>query len=71
MKQSTSKSYSYVVFAGNDRGNLQPTKAAPTKQAAIKEAQQLQGTYRCVEAIYMPEHNVDINRIVYHHYEEV
>lgn len=63
-------SNSYVVFAGNTRGNLQPISSAPTKKSAIADAEALQSKYPCVEAIYMPEDNLDINKIVYRYYKE-
>lgn len=63
-------SNSYVIFAGNTRDNLQPISSAPTKKSAIADAEALQSKYPCVEAIYMPEDNLDINKIVYRKYKE-
>jgi hypothetical protein len=70
MKEVNLMSNSYVIFAGNSQGNLQPISSAPTKKSAIADAEALQSKYPCVEAIYMPEDNLDINKIVYKYYKE-
>ena len=70
MKEVNLMSNSYVIFAGNTRDNLQPISSAPTKKSAIADAEALQSKYSCVEAIYMPEDNLDINKIVYRKYKE-
>lgn len=64
------KSNPYVVFAGERKGELEPIISAETKKTAIAEAKKLQATYSCVEAIYMPEDDLDINKIVYSHYNK-
>lgn len=62
-------SYSYVIFAGETKDTLQPQKAAPTEPLAIAEAKLLQEKFSCVEAVFMPEDNLDINEIVYSNYK--
>lgn len=64
------KSNPYVVFAGERKGELEPIISAENKKTAIAEAKKLQATYSCVEAIYMPEDDLDINKIVYSHYNK-
>ena len=68
MKEVNLMSNSYVIFAGNSQGTLQPISSAPTKKSAIADAEALKSKYPCVEAIYMPEDNLDINKIVYRYY---
>lgn len=55
----------YIVFVGNTADNLQPFESAPTKEAAISRAKELQEAFVCVEAVYMPEDDVDVNDVVY------
>lgn len=59
-------SNSYVIFAGDSQNCLEPIVSAPNKKAAIIEAKVLEEKYTCVEAIFMPEYNTNINKVVYH-----
>ena len=58
-------SYPYVIFVGKISGDLQPVKTAPTEKEAVSIAKGYEKTYPYVEAIYMPENYLDVNRIVY------
>ena len=55
----------YVVFVGDTKDDLYPYLSAPTKKTAVEKAKELTAKYCCVEAAYMPEDNVDVNKIVY------
>ena len=55
----------YVVFVGDTKDDLYPYLSTPTKKTAIEKAKELTVKYCCVEAVHMPEDNVDINKIVY------
>lgn len=63
-------SYPYVIFAGDSRNHLEPLKAVPTEEIAIEVAKELQKKYDCVEATFMPEDDLDVNKIVYSNYVE-
>ena len=58
-------SNSYVIFVGHTADNLQPFESAPTEEAAIELAIQLKDKFPCIEAVLMPEDNLDINKVVY------
>ena len=58
----------YVIFAGDSQNHLEPRVSASNKESAIIEAKVLEAEYACVEAIFMPEDNPDINKIVYSTY---
>ena len=58
----------YIIFVGNAPGELEPYKSAPDSESAIDIAIQLADAYSCVEAIYMPEDDLDTNDIVYSNY---
>lgn len=60
----------YVIFVGDTKDDLSPYKSVSNKKLAVKTAKELATEYRCVEAIYMPEDNDDINDIVYSNYVE-
>lgn len=63
-------SYPYVVFAGYKQNYLEPQVAALDEETAIAEAKKLEDKYACVEAVYMPEDDLDVNEIVYSYYKE-
>jgi hypothetical protein len=58
----------YVIFVGNTKDTLEPVVACSKKERAIEEAKELQELYACVEAIFMPEDNIDTNDIIYANY---
>ena len=58
---------SYVIFVGQTTDDLQPVESAPDQESAICRAVELQNAFPCVEAVYMPEEDLDINEIVYSH----
>jgi hypothetical protein len=57
----------YVIFVGHKADNMQPFESAPSQEAAVNRAVELQEVFPCVEAIYMPEDDLDINEAVYTH----
>lgn len=58
-------SYPYIIFVGPNRNNLEPYKSVATSGDATKEAVVLSRSFNCVEVVYMPEDNIDINDVVY------
>ena len=58
-------SFPYVIFVGTAIDNLQPEIASPTEQDAIMLAKSLQDEFSFVEAVYMPEDDLDTNKVVY------
>ena len=63
------KSYSYIINVGMEKDNLQPYLASPTKETGIKDAKQALEFYTYTEVVYMPEHDVDINKVVWKSWE--
>ena len=55
----------YVIFVGYSADNLQPFSAAPTQEDAIQRAIALKDTFPCVEAVLMPEDDIDTNEVIY------
>lgn len=55
----------FVIFVGHRADDMQPFDSAPTEKAAISRAAELKEAFPCVEAIYMPEDDLDINEVIY------
>ena len=61
-------SWPYIINVGESRFDMHPLKAAPTEEIARTMVDELCKTYKCVEAVYMPENNDDINEVIYSWY---
>lgn len=59
----------YVIFAGDSQNHLEPRVSAPNKKSALAEAKALEAKHTCVEAVFMPEDNFDVNEVVYSNYK--
>lgn len=59
----------YVIFAGDSQNHLEPTVSAPDKKSAIAEAKVLETKHTYVEVVFMPEDNLDVNKVVYSNYK--
>lgn len=57
----------YVIFVGHKADDLQPFESAPDQRSAVEQAEQLLTMFPCVEAVYMPEDDLDTNEVVYSH----
>lgn len=57
----------YVIFVGHTADNMQPFESASNQETAISRAIELRDAFPCVEAIYMPEDDLDTNEVVYSH----
>ncbi len=57
----------YVIFVGHRADDMQPFESAPDQVAAVNKAIELRDVFPCVEAVYMPEDDLDINEIVFAH----
>lgn len=55
----------YVIFVGHRADDLQPFESAPDQKSAVNRAIELRDMFPCVEAVYMPEEDIDTNEIVY------
>ena len=59
----------YIINVGHNRENLGPYEAASTRELAINRAKELCFEFDCVEVVYMPNNDDDINEIIWSHYE--
>lgn len=59
----------YIINVGMEKDNLQPYLASPTKKAGIKDAEQALKFYAYTEVVYMPEDDLDINKVVWRSWE--
>ena len=57
----------YVIFVGHRADDMQPFESAPNQEAAVNRAVELRDAFPCVDAVYMPEEDLDINEVVYSH----
>jgi hypothetical protein len=57
----------YVVFAGESCGEENPMSAWPTTESAIEAGENLlvEGNYKYVEVVYMPEDDPDENEVIW------
>jgi hypothetical protein len=55
----------YVIFVGHRTDDMQPFDTAATELAAINRVDELKDAFPCVEAVYMPEEDLDTNEVVY------
>ena len=65
----TQEQNDYILNVGQDRSNLTPFDSAHTEEEAIKKAEQYCEDWKCVEVVYMPQDNEDINEIVWSYYD--
>ena len=54
----------YVVFAGQDRNTAQPVEAVFVKSEIREIAKDFAQHYLYVEVVYMPENDIDTNKVV-------
>lgn len=61
--------FDYILFAGETKDNLQPACAYKTKKDAIEAAKRLEAEkisgMKCIEVTFMPEDEVDTNKVVW------
>lgn len=60
----------YVINVGDSRFNMYPLESASTEEVARARVDELLDSYKCVEAVYMPEDNDDINEVIYSWYTD-
>lgn len=58
----------YVINVGTSRFEMEPYESCPTKEAAIARVDELVNIFNCVEAVYMPEDNDNVNEVIYSWY---
>lgn len=57
----------YVIFVGHSADDMHPFESAPNQAAAVNRAIELCIYFPCVEAVLMPEDNLEINEVVFAH----
>ena len=60
----------YILNVGQTRDELTPHDSAATPAEAEKKALELRKTWKCVEIVYMPVDDDDINEIIWAEYEK-
>lgn len=55
----------FIINVGQDRSNINPFDSAHTEAEAIQKAEQYCEDWKCVEVVYMPQDNDDINEVVW------
>jgi hypothetical protein len=60
----TQEDNDYIINVGQTRDNLRPFDSAHTEDEAIKKAEQYTEDWKCVEVVYMPVDDDDINEII-------
>lgn len=58
----------YIINVGQAKETLTPFVSAHTEEEAIQKADKLGEEWKCVEVVYMPQNNDDINEIIYSFY---
>jgi hypothetical protein len=61
----------FIINVGKDRSSINPFDSAHTEDEAIEKAQKYCEDWKCVEVVYMPCDNEDINEIVWSYYDFV
>ena len=60
----------FIINVGQTADNLQPAESGRTEAETIERAKELNKEYKCVEVVYMPVDNDDINDIVWSSYKK-
>ena len=60
----------FIINVGQTKDNLQPFASAYTETEAIEKAKEFLKAWKCVEVVYMPCDNIDINEIVWKKYNK-
>lgn len=60
----------YILNVGQTRDNLNPYASAHDLEEAETKALELRKTWKCVEIVYMPCADVDVNQIIWAEYEK-
>ena len=67
----TQEENDFIINVGQEKGNLNPFDSAHTEDEAIQKAEKYCEDWKCVEVVYMPCDNDDINEIVWSYYDLV
>jgi hypothetical protein len=59
----------YIINVGQTRDDIGPFESAYTEEEAVERAEQLCKEYKCVEIVYMPQDNIDINETIWSWYD--
>lgn len=60
----------YILNVGQTQEELTPFASAPNSEEALTKALELRKTWKCVEIVYMPVDDDDINKIIWAEYEK-
>ena len=58
----------FIINVGQTKDNLNPFSSAHTEEEAVLLAKKYCEDWKCVEVVYMPCDNVDVNEIIYCRY---
>ncbi len=67
----TQEQNDYILNVGQDRSNINPFDSAHTEAEAIQKAELYCEDWKCVEVVYMPCDNEDVNEIIWSYYDLV
>lgn len=60
----------FIINVGPSRFEMEPWESAHTDKEGRERCVELSKEFRCVELVYMPVDNVDINEVVYSVYKD-
>lgn len=60
----------YIINVGQTRFNMEPLESAHTEKEAFDRAEALRKEHKCVEVVYMPNDNIDINEVIWSWYDD-
>lgn len=55
----------FIINVGQTREELRPFESAANVRDAFERAEELTAEYKCIEVVYMPEDDDDINEVVW------
>ena len=60
----------YILNVGQTQDDLDPFASARNSEEALAKALELRKTWKCVEIVYMPVDDDDVNEIIWAEYEK-
>ena len=66
----TQEENDFIINVGQEKGNLEPFDSAHTEAEGIEKAKKYLEDWKCVEVVYMPVDNEDVNEIVWKKYNK-
>ena len=69
-KVATDDQNDFVINVGESRFAMEPYESAHSEKEGRERVDELHKSFKCVELVYMPQDNIDINEVVYSWYED-